>query len=255
MPELSISIDPCNPGLFYACCGVIELFELSGADTRSQFRFDHHYPRTAEFVLASDSELDLGSLVKAIRDSNFSPYARRSADKPPEKDSIAPVSASIFGKKFDLDWWLDEFHDRATSLKCWAGQVTTQKLFSELPKLLGSDSVSFDADGYTSTRFGVDPRAAWVSLDLGYSPNEQGQQSRTYPVVELFAAFGLQGFRPAGDRSKGFRYSLWRSPLPRIVARTASAQPWEGLEAVQYEFQLGGRGSYKFFCFANPISV
>ena len=33
MPELRIPFDPCNPGQFYACCGLIELFELSGAQT------------------------------------------------------------------------------------------------------------------------------------------------------------------------------------------------------------------------------
>ena len=33
------------------------------------------------------------------------------------------------GGPLELDWWFDEFRDKTTSLKCWAGQVTTSKLF------------------------------------------------------------------------------------------------------------------------------
>ncbi len=250
MPNLRIPIDPFNPGQFYACCGLIELFELSGIQTLSHFELDRQRPRKAEFLLSSEDELSLDFIVKSIRDGEF---VSGSTDDPPGNESIAPVSVSFFDQRFELDWWLNEFHDRACSLKCWAGQVTTLKLVSELPKLLPADGASFDSDGFTSTRFGIDPRSAWVALNLGYSPNEQGQEARTFPVVELLAAFGLQGFRPAGDRAQGYRYALWLQALPHIVARIVSAQPWEGLRAAQYRFTLGQRGSYKFFSFADPL--
>ncbi|MGB6134689.1 MAG: hypothetical protein WBG54_23125 [Acidobacteriaceae bacterium] len=252
MPELRVAIDPCNPGQFYACCGLIELLDLAGTYTLSRFYMDRYHPREAEFVVESERGLDLDFIASAIKQATFTPA---SVDKPPYKDSIAPVSVSVLNHDLDLDWWLNEFRDQATPLKCWAGQVTTQKLTSELPKLLPTAGVSFDGDGFTSTRFGIDPRSAWVALDLGYSPNEQGQESRTYPIVELLAAFGLQGFRPTGSRAQGFTYALWLEPLPRIVARSAGVRPWEGLPAAQYGFKLGVRGSYKFFCFANPILV
>jgi CRISPR-associated protein Csx14 len=250
MPELHVPLDPLNPGQFYACCGLVDLFELSGTRTLSHFHLDDRHPRKAEFVLTSNNHLTLDFIVQSIREAEFVPG---SVHEPPGNDSIAPVSVSIFNQRLELDWWLDEFRDRARSLKCWAGQVTTQKLVSELPKLLPSGNASFDSDGYTSTRFGIDPRSAWVALNLGYSPNEQGQESRTYPVVELLAGFGLQGFRPAGNRTEGFRYALWSKPLPRLVARTVSAQPWDGLQTAQYQFKLGQRGSYKVFGFADPF--
>jgi CRISPR-associated protein Csx14 len=250
MPNLYIPIDPLNPGQFYACCGLVELFELSGAQTLSKFELDYQRPRRAKFVLSCNDELNLDFIVKSVRDATFVPG---STDEPPGNESIAPVTVSIFNHHLELDWWLNEFRDRAGPLKCWAGQVTTQKLASELPKLLPWDDASFDSDGFTSTRFGIDPRSAWVALNLGYSPNEQGQESRTFPVVELLAAFGLEGFRPAGDRTQGFRYAIWLKALPRIVARTVCAQPWEGLPVALYRFKLGQRGSYKFFSFADPI--
>jgi CRISPR-associated protein Csx14 len=248
MPELRFTIDPCNPGQFYACCGLFELLDIAGIDTQAQFYLDGRQPRKAEFVVRGDGDLSLDWIARAIKEAKFTPAG---VDQPPFKDSITPVSVSIFGLHLALDWWLNEFHDSSTQLKCWAGQVTTSKLTSELPKLLPMSAVSFGADAFTSTRFGVDPRSAWVALDLGYSPNQQGQDSRTYPMVELLAAFGLQGFRPYGNRSQGFTYALWLEPLPCTVARTAAVQPWDGLPAALFQFQLGGRGSYKFFSFAE----
>jgi CRISPR-associated protein Csx14 len=253
MAELRIPLDPCNPGQFYACCGLIELFDLAGAKTVSKFEVDWRRPRQAEFVLSGDAPLDLSSIAKAIREAKYEPLARPEAeDKTPDKDSVAPALVSILGTEFYLDWWLDHFHQKASWFKCWAGQVTTQKLISMLPGMVPTDNLSFDEGVLTTTRFGIDPRSAWVALNLGYSPNEQGQESSTYPVVEILAAFGLQGFRPAGTRSDGFTYHLWLTPLPRRVARTVCAKPWTGLDSAAYRFELGVRGSYKYFSFAEP---
>lgn len=254
MHELKIHLDPCNAAQFYACCGLFELSEITNMSISSHFVLEESRPRQAIFVLRTEIEFSLQTAVEALRQGKYRPLTRSVAENPPSKDSIAPVLVNIFGQTFTLDWWLDEFYFKATSLKCWAGQVTTQKLFLELPKLLPRETPSFVSEAFTSTRFGVDPRSAWVSLDLGYSPNEQGQESQTYPVVEMLAAFGLQGFRPSGDRAHGFNYHLWLSPLHCSVARIASAKPWQGLRTSAYKFDLGERGSYKFFCFSTLVS-
>jgi CRISPR-associated protein Csx14 len=253
MPELRIPFDPCNPGQFYACCGLIELFDLSGTQTMSKFEVNWRHPREGTFVLASDTGLELGLLAKAMREAIYKVLARPEAqDKRPEKDSIGPAEVSIFGRKIVLDWWLECFREKKSELKCWAGQVTTSKLVRELPALLTEGSISYDEGVLTTTRFGIDPRSAWVALNLGYSPNEQGQKSRTYPAVEMLGAFGLQGFRPTGSRADGLTYHLWLSPLPRAVARSVCARPWPGCESAVYRFSLGVRGSYKYFSFAEP---
>lgn len=254
MSDLRLSIDPCNPAQFYACCGLVELAEIAGNPASSRFVVDTKRPRQAEFILETEAALDLPTIAESLKQAEYRPFRRETAENPPQKDSIAPVEVTIFKQKFVLDWWLDDFHEKAKPLKCWAGQVTTHKLFSELPKLLSTDNTSFSAEAFTSTRFGIDPRSAWVALDLGYSPNEQGQESQTYPVVELLGAFGLQGFRPAGNRARGFEYHLWLSPLPCVAARLAAAQPWQGLRTGGYRFSLGERGSYKVFCFSTQIS-
>jgi CRISPR-associated protein Csx14 len=258
MPELRIEFDPCNPAQFYACCGLIELFDLIGANTLSRFQVDWHRPRKATFVLVSAASLELGAMATALRTASYRTLRRttkrENAPVAPDKDPIAPVFVKILGKRFVLDWWLDEFHEKAGSLKCWAGKVTTKGLFTELPKLLAADHPFFDQSAFTTTRFGIDPRSAWVALNLGYSPNEQGQPARTYPLVEMLAIFGLQGFRPGGSRSDGFTYHLWCSPLFRAVARSACVKPWDGLAFATYRFALSERGSYKYFGFAEPVT-
>ena len=125
MPKLRISLDPCNPGQFYACCGLIELFELNGSRTLSNFEVNWRHPREAEFVLASELELDLHSIANAIREAKYEPLPRPGSEgKPPDKDSIAPAQVSIYGKSFTLDWWLESFHHKPRSLKCWRDSNT-----------------------------------------------------------------------------------------------------------------------------------
>jgi CRISPR-associated protein Csx14 len=263
MHELRIPFDPCNPGQYYACCGLIELFELFDVEPWSRFEVDWRRPRIASFIVQTSSGLDMAAVVERIRVAEYQPLRRPGGDRP-EQDPIAPIAVTGLGRHHVIDWWLSPFRDQAAAWKCWAGQLTVAKLFTTLPALLplaplagapveeSSEGGLFNSSCFASTRFGVDPRSAWVAIDLGYSANTQGQEARTFPLVEVLAAFGLQTFRPAGNRSSGFSYSLWLHPLPALVARTASAKPWDGLPALTCSFDVQKRGSYKYFTFAQP---
>src|SRR5690606_3424433 len=100
---------------------------------------------------------------------------------------------------------------------------------------------------YTTTRFGVDARTAWEPLDVGYSPNDIGQSSVTFPWVEILAVIGLQGFRPA-RKGREYRYAAWLEPVGLPAARAAASAPWPGLPVVRFAFSLAGRGQgYKTF--------
>jgi CRISPR-associated protein Csb3 len=65
-------------------------------------------------------------------------------------------------------------------------------------------------------------------LDIGFSPDAIELETQIFPVVELFAAFGLQYIRPMQDGSNLF-LGQWPQPLPielaRIVASNALAVP------------------------------
>ncbi len=241
MPDLRIFLDPCNPGQFYACCGLIELFDREGARVLSHFALDERLPRRAEFYVTSQVELDLTKLISYLKSAEV-----RKLNGPDKAEAI-------HWGDLELDWWLDEFRQETSELKGWAGKQTSLNLVTELRKLLPADATRlFGALAMTTVRFNLDPRSAWLALDLGYSPNEQRtKESATYPAVELLAAAGLQGFRPCGSRREGFRYHLWLTPLPRVVARTASCRPWPGLPVAAYRFEIERRGQQKCFTLAT----
>lgn len=49
-----------------------------------------------------------------------------------------------------------------------------------------------------------------LPLDIGFSPNELGMESKAYPAVELLCLIGLQRCRPAPtDTPSDFEYFLW----------------------------------------------
>ena len=271
MPEVRINLDPCNPGQFYACCGLIELFELQGAQTRSHFELDRLLPHKAAFVIANELGVDLAEVIALLARAKYEAVHRRNvasgrhsattagAGEPKTKDSTAPVALGFSDRTMTLDWWLDQFWSDSSDLKLWAGNQSSLQILAKLCELLPDNAEPasiFEAAEMAKGRFGVDPRSAWEALDLGYSPNEQNHSVRTYPAVEVLAAVGLQGFRPKGTRRTGLGYCLWLAPLPATVARSACMQPWDGLPSAAYAFRLEGRGSYKYFSFAErAISV
>ncbi len=258
MPELRIHLDPCNPGQFYACCGLIELFELA-TRTCSHFELDRRLPHKACFVIEAETTVDLAGSIALFPGAKCEVLPRqiptkadRSATK--AKDSTAPLRIHLSVGTTTLDWWLDEFWSENSTLKLWAGNQSSWQIWTKLCELLPARTEAatiFEWAEMAKGRFGVDPRSAWEALDLGYSPNEQNHSVRTYPAVEILAAIGLQGFRPKGSRRTGLGYCVWLVPLPAAVARSACMQPWEGLPSTPYAFRLEGRGSYKYFSFAE----
>ena len=175
---------------------------------------------------------------------------------PGSEPGISPATLCFGEHKIELDWWLDEFREKPAPVKCWAGQVTTRKLFEELLALLeisSSGSDLFQRSQLTKSKFGVDPRAAWNTRDCGYSPNEHGTDSATFIAVEVLAAIGLQTFRPSvRRRNKPVLYHLWNASLPVCLSRTASAAAWDGLPHRALQFSIASRGqSYKYFRFGE----
>lgn len=248
MPELRLPLDPCNPGQFFACCGLFELAAGKTAGTGAHFVCAEDRPRRAEFVVSGPELPGLETLLKGLRELTFDLVDS-------DEEAIRPVRLRVNGQTLELDWWLDEFREQATRLKCWAGKVTIRKLFEKLPPLI-DDGVTADglmtSGRMTKSKFGGDPRSAWNALDFGYSPNVHNQDAATYPAVEVLAAIGLQGFRPRAGRRDRVAYSLWTVDLPLAVARIAATAPWDGLPRFDYHFEIAKRGqSYKYFTFGK----
>ncbi len=203
-------------------------------------------------MVEGEDTLDLAALLHSVRDASYS------TQEVTEK-TILPVTAgsAMWNASFAFDWWLDEFQEKAVSLKCWAGQVTTKRLFEELPKLVLADASPeelFRASAPTTSRFGVDPRSAWNALDFGSSPNTQGRDATTFPAVEMLAVFGLQSFRPQVSSREEVLYYLWTEPLPLVAASLAAADRIDGIASTCLCFSIAKRGqSYKYFTYARPV--
>jgi CRISPR-associated protein Csb3 len=205
--------------------------------------------RQAEFVVEGNELPGLGMILGALREAKFKLIEEG-------EQSVWPVRLSIAGEVFVLDWWLDAFREKPSNLKCWAGQVTTRKLFEELLQLIvpdcGADGL-MTAAAMSKSKFGVDPRSAWNALDFGFSPDVHKKDAATYPAVEMLAAVGLQGFRPKVNRRVG-AFHLWTIPLPLAVARMGAVAAWDGLPRFDYRFLIAKRGqSYKYFALAEFI--
>jgi CRISPR-associated protein Csx14 len=240
-------MDPLNPGQFFACCGLFELMAKATPGACAHFVVDDASPRRAEFVLEGEGLPALATLLRALREADFEMIEE-------SEKSVWPVRLTVGGNVSVLDWWLDPFRVGPSNLKCWAGQVTTQKLFADLLPLIQSESGPNElmiAAAMSKSKFGVDPRSAWNALDFGFSPDKQGKDAATYPAVEALAAVGLQGFRPNVVRREG-AFHLWTIPLPLAVARMGAVAPWDGLPRLDYQFSVAKRGqSYKYFALAE----
>lgn len=247
MSELRVLMDPLNPGQFFGCCGLFELIDLNEPGVLASFRLDAGRPRVAEFIVECSTRLQ--ELVTPLKSAQ--------PEFPDEtvEASIRPATIPYGGRQIVLDWWLNEFRDKAVNLKCWAGQVTTSNLFGELLPLVDGGTSGediFERAHMSKAKFGVDPRSAWSALNFGFSPNEHGADAATFPAVEILAAIGLQSFRPDAGRREGVSYGLWQEPLPTVVARQAFRSPWHGLPHRSFAFSIAKRGqSYKYFTFAK----
>jgi len=248
--ELRVPMDPLNPGQFFACCGLFELLAKTAPSACAHFVADEVRPRRAEFVVEGGGVPQLGTVLRELREATFELIEET-------EKAIWPVRLSVAGEAFVLDWWLDAFREKPSNLKCWAGRVTTQRLFVELLGLIEPDvgvERLMTAAKMSKSKFGVDPRSAWNALDFGFSPDIHKKDAATYPAVEILAAIGLQGFRPKTERREDVAFHLWTTPLPVVVARMGAVAAWDGLARFDYQFSILARGqSYKYYALAKFI--
>jgi CRISPR-associated protein Csx14 len=242
MPEYRLTLDPRNPGQYFACCGLFELSELVTPGGEAWFADEG-----CEFVIRTNGPVPPHSLKLAPQ--------KDCAVKP---DPLESLVLELGGKDLDLNWWCNEALTDKSPLKTWGGQQTPRRVLEQLLSLLDFRvpvEELFEFPIYTKSRFGVDARSAWEAIDTGYSPNDLTQDAVTFPWVEVLAVAGLQGFRPAGDGGSRYRrasYSVWFTPLPLVSARAACAAPWVGLPSRTFRFEIAGRGQgYKTFLFAE----
>lgn len=291
-----ISVDPANPGQFFACCGLLELASRLWAGAEGCFGSDD-----TEFVLtAYDQNADVREPIRklvAARLSGGLPSSlecerqeletkkrqlvkrgkQLSKAEKQRRDDLGKLlrEGPVFiGQPFDyvLDWWLNEKEkgffsavrvgnalpeqgrsgsdDDDAIPKTWAGSqevlriaqaalVDTVRAFEtnqpfDFKSVMRpvSDSIGNEQSAAAKRKkkakkvepFYFDSRhgANALPLDIGFSPNELGMESKAFPAVELLCLIGLQRCRPnLTDTPLVFEYFTWSTPLPASVLSVA----------------------------------
>ena len=243
----TFEFDPLNPAQYFACCGLLELASAGTPDVLAAFDHDPQQPRKARFVLYGLTPETVKTTLESLKKAKATAIGKSNGEAP-IKIEIADLP------KFVLDWWLAPDRSRKSRFKLWAGN---QKTLMMVEDMLGAKWEELDGDflGFClpmSGRFGIDPRSSWNTLDFGSSPNTQNINPFTYPMTEMLAAVGLQGFHPRITK-EGFSYQLWTQPLPLIPARAAASLAISEFPGSSFVFQVEKRsGSYRCFTFARP---
>jgi CRISPR-associated protein Csx14 len=251
-PDIILAVDLRNPGQFFACCGVLELASRlwPGSAANGWREPEGWFAKNGAghvFHVATHSGHNdpLGEIVGRLCEH---PLVELAEDHDAQKQADRkPVMLTHFGLR--LDWWLDSYRGGDKSeLKVWAGQMTPERnlmmLQSELKGLLAAGRDVLASQHLLSSRapvtgMGFDPSSAWTSINVGFSPDEQGINVLSAPATEILATVGLQRCRPQRDEErKGriFIYRTWRDPLPITVVPAAIAGA--GNAGALYEFRV-----------------
>ncbi len=177
-----------------------------------------------------------------------------------EADRLAlPLRFERNGHVLDVSHWCDA--SSRNSFKLFAGQqrsaaiaqqmlASVKKLWNERRGELVSDPLGLMAPlGGSSFKF--DARKAWTAIDAGYSPDEQTHRVEASPVVEMFAAVGLEHARPDEFETREVRYGAWKGLLPPVLARPALGGARVGVPIRIFRFTLDLAGKNKVVTFAR----
>ncbi len=231
-----LTLDPRNPGQFYAACGVFELA------SRVDDAVHAHFTR-AEMVVNGGPELEV--LIRA--------WCEAPLQALDEHDKTA--TRILVGAPFNLrlDWWKDP---SARALKVWAGTMECLRIARAMNAAISSFDVVDEGllergqvvyDPLEPTKkvepYYFDARRApnADARDTGFSANDLKLTTLAHPAVEVLCLVGLQRFRPSPlatkERRNLFDYCTWSEPLPIAVASAvaAAAVPMKGTSTYRFE--------------------
>jgi CRISPR-associated protein Csx14 len=245
--QITLDVDLRNPAHFFAACGIFELAGRRWPESEAWFE-------AATFRIATNAlyeEEPLATILGAIIEAD--PLVRPASDADHFDGKIAPLI--LCSNDVRLDWWLRPGGSaEADVFKLWSGQQRPQVIFADLHATLRQLAPKPTRNllrerAPMSGRFGFDPAPAWNALDVGFSPDAQKAKVLTAPATEIFAAIGLQGFRPRRER-RDVAYAAWETPLPLPIARAAASGALGGR---RFRFPVVQRGKYKAFGFAEEL--
>ncbi len=280
---ICVRLDPCNPGQFFACCGLLELANRLWGAAEGWFGDDAGTFCIAPVGPTGDSPGD--RLIQALAHcrltntmSDDQVRRREELHKKPRKklsreqeeeqkalDQLWRQAPIVLDAPFNLrvDWFTDE-RAGGDRYKTWAGQQSVIEIASAMKKpiedggwngVAAADWLSKPGGSGVPFNFDSDLGGQSSSIDVGFSldPLQMGTNKR--PLIELAAFIGLQRFRPASEpRVNRHTYTAWDRPLVPELAAVAVTGRLEQADWPAFEFRLLYRTKYlKSFLPAVPI--
>ena len=243
MTESYVLVNMYNPGQVLACLGFMEAANELCGDVWSMFDWSneanvkfHLKTEGTEnpFVAALDfvANAEIREIVPFGTNSGHKErmHSTEYPESLPKSDRARPIELIDQSNCIVLSHWADG-SDR-NKFKLYAGNRSAfgisrnnvQKSLSELWAKNRSSLIKtpFDVLMPTGGSFNFDPRGAWVPINVGYSPNQHKNYCvDSSPVVEIFAAWGLENSRLDEYEPQKVRYTTWGVDLPISMARIA----------------------------------
>lgn len=266
-PNITIPVDLTNPGQFFACCGLLELADRLWPGAEGWFGGNGAF-----FCILCE-----GTFLEAL-DYLTATTPREVLRLEPCGLEVRPIIAPLAfsfregtTEDFILDSWTRIVTRKGVNQvegqppwNFWSGQQTSWGIWDGLRTSLAlqrtkiGSSISVNAFShrlFQGGRFGFDCAPAWNALDVGFSPNEQGVEVESSPMVELFAAIGLQRFRPQlNDARDEFEYFTWHRACPPAIAAAAMAGAIREPTARRFRASIESRGQYAALGRAFPLN-
>jgi CRISPR-associated protein Csx14 len=248
----SVEVDLGNPGQLLACCGLLEAADrqwrdkapVTGSFEGDRFRVDS--PGGCDALIGWLLQARVEGVVEVIKPMRGSNTSRIEYSYGGSGDDPALLIWPD-GSRWRLNSWSNEDFGR-TRLKTFAGQMKGPKVVAHLLDWmrrfdLHSSERLFDLarTNADASVFGFDARKGRAALDFGFSADAVGIAAEEFPAVELFAAIGLQSFRPAIGGNREMTLGVWSRPLPVELARAAAGCAFQTPGERRFRFGLPGR--------------
>jgi CRISPR-associated protein Csb3 len=268
-PSIRVTVDPTNPGQFFACCGLLELADRLWPGAEGWFAEEGR-----EFMISCQGTLRelLAKLIAAKLETSLSDEgmkrlgsllsaAKTSLTKKDEADkerlrAIWQRERVTLTAPFNLsfDWWWDK-GSGMNALKTWAAKQFVLEIARPLLAAVGQVNWTdeYPSPCLTTTAklsglpfyFDAANNAQNTPRDFGVAPSAMKQAPSDRPLLELLAYFGLQRFRPhRSPKSEVMRYSAWSIPLAPAAAGATVSGALELPDESRYEFQMLKRTEY-----------
>lgn len=244
--NITIPVDLTNPGQFFACCGLLELF--SRVDRCAEGWFEgENFNLTADCTLKSilafvkqSTIANTMTAAKLARLQELSAMSRKereaTAGLDDEKRSLESLRRElpiVLGGRVPIcvDWFCDEYTG-GSRFKTWAGQQSVLDIAQAMHEGMDAANIVSADTLWNSVRgmglpfnFDSDLGGQGSARDIGFSfdPLADSEATRIEntckPALELLCFIGLQRFRPREIKGRNqFVYSSWNVPASAALA-------------------------------------